>query len=171
MAGIICDTRQQRGKHEHVDRWLEAHGVQYEYRKVDFGDYIRADGCGNVAVDTKKDVQELAQNLGRDHARFVREIDRARAEGWRLYILVEEHADYADRTKLSTWRSRVCRTCRRCDPLRDRCRARRFKPMTGATMAKIMANLERERGVRFAFCSRRQTARKICELLGIEYEP
>lgn len=53
-----------------------------------FGDYM-LEGS-NISIDTKQDVQEVAGNIGRDHARFVRECDRARAEGYRLVILVEE---------------------------------------------------------------------------------
>lgn len=166
---IWCDTRQQKGKHRHVDGWFEARGVPFEYRKLDFGDYARADGASNVAVDTKKDVAEVAGNVGRDHARFARECDRAREAGWRLVVLVEEHPEYNDRAALSTWVSGACRRCRRCDPRSDACRRYRFKPMQGGPLAKIVAGLERNHGVRFEFCSRRDTARRICELLGVEY--
>ena len=36
---IYEDTRQQAGKHENIDRWFRNHGVEYEYRKLDAGDY------------------------------------------------------------------------------------------------------------------------------------
>lgn len=168
--GLVCDTRQHDGKHGHVDGWLAAHGVPFAYRKVDFGDYIRDDDMSNISVDTKKDVQELAGNVGRDHARLVREIERANAAGWRLWFVVEEHPEYNDRRKLATWVSRVCRSCRRCDPLESKCRVRRFKPMNGPTLAKIVARLESDHAARFLFCDRKDTARVICDLLGVRYE-
>ena len=90
-----------------------------ERRKLDTGDYW-AEGS-RYLIDTKKDVQELAGNVGRDHDRFVRELDRATADGKVLVILVEEHPEYQDNRKLATWVSRVCRQCRRCDPLNDAC--------------------------------------------------
>ena len=172
---VICDTRQQAGHHGHVDGWLEAHGVSYEYRKVDFGDYVRGDEAGNVSVDTKKDVQELAANCGRDHARFVRELVRARDAGWRLYVLVEQHPEYEDRAKLEGWVSGVCRRCHfrargMCRPSETRgarC-LRGARPMQGDALAKILDTMERRYGVRFMFCAKRDTARVICGLLGVE---
>lgn len=169
-CGLTIDTRQQKGKHLHVDRWLESHGVPYEYKKLDFGDYQRSDGAGNISIDSKKDVQELAGNVGREHARFVRELERARVAGYRLYILVEELEAYNDREKMNLWRSRVCRQCRKCDPLKDKCRVRRYKPMNGPTLKKIVDKLEREHGMRLMFCKRGDTARTICDLLGVEYD-
>ena len=164
---IQIDTRQQFGKHTHVDRWFESHGIPYEYRKLDFGDYM-VDGS-NVSIDTKKDVQELAGNLGREHARFTRECERAAAAGYRLVVLIEQHPEY-NGVGAGAWINGLCARCRRCNP-RDRgrgCLKYRFKPIQGPQLAAIMSTMERKYGVRFEFCSRKDTARRICELLGIE---
>lgn len=168
---IIEDTRQQARKHNNIEKWMAAHGVDFAPRAaaLPFGDYM-LEGS-NVSIDTKKDVQEVAGNIGRDHARFVRECDRASAEGYRLIILVEEHPEYADRSKLYGWVSYVCRRCRRCNPLRDKgCKKYRSKPMNGPTVARIIGRLEEDHGVRFEFCAKRDTARRICELLGVNYK-
>lgn len=170
MEPVICeDSRQQAGKHALKHGWWAAHGVEVARRKLDFGDYIRDDDISNISVDTKKDVQELAGNVGRDHARLVREIERANDAGYRLWFVVEEHPEYNDRARLATWVSRVCRQCRRCDPLTSKCRVKRFKPMNGPTLAKIVARLESDHAARFLFCDRRDTARVICDLLGVGY--
>ena len=174
-AGIICDTRQRAGKHGHVDGWLTAHGVPFRYAKLDYGDYMRDEPGWNISVDTKKDVQELAGNCGREHARFARELDRARDAGCRLFILVEELEAYNDRERLRRWVCRTCRMCpefraKRCDPNADACRARRFKPMNGATLAKIVTKLEQDHGALFLFTRRGDSARTICDLLGVEYD-
>lgn len=173
-ARIICDTRQQRGKHQNIDEWFDAHGVPYEYRKVDAGDYV-TDGS-NVAVDTKQGLSEVAGNLGRDHARFARECDRAREAGYRLVILVECGAPYRSIDDAERWVNDVCRRCElrrlgHCDPLHGGgCRRFRSRPMPGQTLARIMRSMERDHACRFEFCDRRSTARRICELLGVEYE-
>lgn len=167
---ITEDTRQQVGKHEHVRRWMEAHGVGFEQRSraLPFGDYV-SDNGSNVAVDTKKDMQELAMDVGRDHARFVRECERARDAGYRLVVLVESSARYADRAELARWVSDVCRRCRMCDPrFSARCKKYRCKPMQGDRLAKILSTMELRYGVRFEFCTRARAARRICELLGEE---
>ena len=167
---VIEDTRQQREKHEHIKAWMEAHGVAFDQRSraLPFGDYV-SDNGSNVVVDTKKDVQELVMDVGRDHDRFVRECERARAAGFRLVVLIESSARYNDRVELARWVSDVCRRCRRCDPrFSARCKAKRSKPMQGSTLAKILDAMERRHGVRFEFVSKAQCARRICELLGEE---
>lgn len=164
---IIEDTRNKIGRHAIKNDWWAAHGVSVVRRKLDFGDYM-TEGS-NVSIDTKKDVQELAGNLGREHDRFARECDRARDAGYRLIVLVEELEAYNDREKVKLWTSRVCRTCRRCDPHKTKtCKARRFKPINGERIAKSMTTFEMDHGVRFMFCKRGDTAATICRLLGIE---
>ncbi len=176
-TGLIIDTRQQAGKHEHVDRWLDAHHVPYRYEKLDFGDYIRDDGFGNISIDTKKDVAELAGNVGKDHARFVRECDRARDAGWRLIILVEQHPEYNDLAKLATWVSGVCGRCQSkrsgaCHPdeVTGKYCDSGYKPLQGSTIAKIVRSIGEDHATKFRFCNKRDTARIICETLGIDYE-
>lgn len=139
-----------------------------ERRKLDTGDYW-AEGS-RYLIDTKKDVQELAGNVGRDHDRFVRELDRATADGKVLVILVEEHPEYQIPEILETWVSRVCRRCRRCDPLRDKCVAKRRKPMNGPQLRKILDALHERHGARFMFCDKGRTAEIVCGILGVRYE-
>lgn len=165
---IIEDTRQQREKHEHIKMWMEAHGVAFEQRSraLPFGDYM-SDNGSNVVVDTKKDVQELVMDVGRDHDRFIRECDKARAAGYRLVVLVESSARYNDRSQLERWTSKVCLMCRACRPSQENgCKRYRSKPMQGSTLVKILDAMERRHGVVFEFVSKKDAARRICELLG-----
>ena len=167
---VIEDTRQQREKHEHIKMWMEAHGVAFDQRSraLPFGDYV-SDNGSNVVIDTKKDVQELAMDVGRDHDRFVRECDKARAAGFRLVVLVESSSRYNDRSQLSKWVSKVCLMCRRCRPSEQgRCKKYRTRPMQGQTLVKILDALELRHGVRFEFVSKARCAQRICELLGEE---
>ena len=168
---IIEDTRQQEGRHRHVAAWMRAHGVDFapRARALPYGDYMREGS--NISIDTKKDLDELAGNLGREHARFARECDRARADGYRLVVLTEAGERYNDVAELSRWLGYACRKCRRCDPAdpSSRCTRYRTKPMHGALLASIMAGMERDHGVHFYFCDRRDTARSICEILGVRH--
>ena len=170
---IWCDTRQQAGKHKNIDGWFDAHGVAYEYKKLDFGDYMR-DGS-NISIDTKRSVDELAANLGRDHARFARECERARDAGYRLVILIEQKQSYQnDMLKLARWLPYSCKRCEirfahECEPRDgDACKAGHRTPMQGATMLKTMKTMNAHYGVQFRFCGRNDTARIICETLGEE---
>lgn len=170
---IYCDTRQQAGKHENIDRWFAAHGVPYEYRALRTGDYVRADGTSNIIIDTKRGLDEVAGNCGRQHNRFVRELDRARDAGCRLVILVEAYPPYMSMNAVVGWRPQPCRRCRwrgnACDPLASGgCRRFKRKPMQGPTLLRTMRSLERKHGCRFELCHPARSAARICELLGVE---
>lgn len=176
---IVEDTRQQAGKHDHVERWMREHGVEFQprARALPFGDYMR-DGS-NVSIDTKKDVQELAMDVGRDHARFVRECQKARTAGYKLVVLVESTTTLNCPDLLRRWTNRVCKWCNArkkvgCDPHQPgRCAKfprSRCKPMQGETLVKTLKTMEGRYGVTFEFCSKKSTARRICELLGVPYE-
>lgn len=137
--------------------------------KLNAGDYAYAPS--NILIDTKKDVDELSMDVGKDHARFVREIDRAAVSGYRLVILIEQHPEFNDREKLRHWAGYVCRKCRRCNPNRgDRCRTRKYTPMHGARLAKILDKLEENHGAKFVFCSKSKSAQVICDMMGIPYD-
>ena len=174
---IIEDTRQQvaRGdKHAVKHVWFAAHGVQITRTKLDFGDYARSGS--NIAVDTKRSVDEIAQNLSRDHERFKRECIRAREAGWRLVILIED-GRFANPGELAGWTNAHCIKCpirRRvsCNPRTPgKCpRHKTLKPIQGDRLSKAMATMSARYGVRFEFCAPADAGRIICELLGAAYD-
>lgn len=176
MAQILEDTRQQAGKHENKARWFADHGVEVERRKLDFGDYMDASGSSNIAVDTKRSIDEVAMDCGRDHERFVREMERARAAGFRLVVLVEVGNPYRAVADIDGWVSGACKRCdlyriRGCDPRESGgCAQYRSKPMQGTRLVKIMRTLEERHGCRFETCPPSRAAQRICALLGVAYE-
>ena len=170
---LYVDTRQQAGKHEAKERWWAEHGVPTMRTTLPFGDYAR-DGS-NVSIDTKRSVDEIAQNVGREHDRFCRELKKARDEGWRLVVLIED-GRYIDRRRLSTWTNTHCVKCPRkykqwCEPKRPgKCfRHGTRKPVQGPSLLKTLNTMEQRYGVFFEFCKPQDTARRVCELLGLEW--
>ena len=168
------DTRQQEGKHETKHAWFAEHGIEVVRKKLDAGDY--ATDQSNVLVDTKSGLAEVSMDVGRDHKRFAREMERARDAGCRLVVLVEVGPPYRSTADVAHWTNDACKRCeyyRRllCDPSASgRCRKYRSKPMRGSTMAKIIESMERDYGCRFEYVSPRYSARRICELLGVTTE-
>lgn len=171
---IIEDSRQQLNKHEIKHEWWRAHSVAFSERDraLPFGDYVR-DGS-NISIDTKKDLTELSTDVGRDHRRFRNECDRAAESGWRLVVLVEtDEAETAD--DLEQWVHPTCRRCDfaicgHCDPLHGGiCDmwGKKQRPVQGHRFVAILRSLERRHGVRFEFCKPQDSARRICELLGV----
>lgn len=174
MAVIYEDTRQQKGKHEAKHTWFEAHGIEVVRKKLDAGDY--ATDQSNILVDTKKGLAEVAMDVGRDHERFAREMERARNAGYRLVILVEVGAPYRTTEDVAHWTNDTCKRCDHykrllCDPSASgRCKRYHGKPMRGSTMAKIIQSMESDYGCRFEYISPRYAARRICELLGVKHD-
>lgn len=175
-AGVVVyeDSRQKVGKHDAKHAWFEEHGVEVVRKKLDAGDY--ATDQSNILIDTKRSLSEVAMDVGRDHARFVREMERARDAGCRLVVLVEVGWPYKTTEDVAKWTNDACKRCEHyqrllCDPKAGgRCKRYRSKPMLGSTMAKIIQSLEREHGCRFEYVNSRYSARRICELLGVNYE-
>lgn len=51
---LLCDTRQQYGKHKNIDRYCKMHGIEMVNQKLDVGDYMFPDG--KISIDTKQDL-------------------------------------------------------------------------------------------------------------------
>lgn len=177
MAVLQIDSRQQRGKHDIKNEWWALHGVSTVRIALDFGDYM-IEGS-NISIDTKRNIQEIAQNInGRGHDRFKRECIRAAAAGYRLIILVENRDGITNLDELQSWTNDHCCACgyyRRnsCNPHdgREKCiKHGTRKPIQGARLARAMSTMSERYGVRFEFCDPHDSAKRICELLGIEYE-
>lgn len=179
MPTIYEDTRQQAGKHKAKHLWFATHGIELVRKKLDFGDYM-ADSS-NVSIDTKRSMSEVSANVGRDHDRVVREVQRAAEAGYRLVFLLEVTSGtrlYQCIDDVERWTNPICRKCIHyrtaiCVPTevhRFRCLAGHAKPMQGPTMAAIMRSMERDHGCVFEFCAPASSARRICELLGVTYD-
>ena len=180
MALIYEDTRQQThhgDKHAAKHAWWAEHGVEIERRKLDTGDYM-TDGS-NVTVDTKRGIDELAQNInGRNHERFKNECVRARDNGLLLVVLVECTQGYGNATDVAAWTNGHCLACsyrhkRACNPRDAHGKCPRHgtrKPIQGPRLSKALFTMSKRYKVRFEFCHPRDAARRVCELLGVEYE-
>ena len=170
MPVIKVDTRQQSGKHVEKHSWITSHGIELVREKLDAGDYQTSGS--NITVDTKANMDELASNLTREHARFGRECDKAAKDGYRLVVLIEEDIDPWE------WTNSRCSKCpvrvRLCCHPRQRGEAcGRFgtaKPMQGNSIAKTINTMRSDRGVIFDFCAKSETGRRICEWLGVRYD-
>ena len=94
---ILVDTRERPGRE--FEKRSEGFCCPFERVKLDFGDYscaftnlhgVRERLDHVVAIERKMDANELGLCFGRERARFVREFERAKEVGARLYLLVED---------------------------------------------------------------------------------
>lgn len=131
----------------HIRSYLDRHGVEWEVRKLDCGDYMLSDNP-NITVDRKMSMEEAAQNLMNraDSSRFWREVRRAHEQGIKLVVLIESGRAVKSINDVPKWRSR-------------------YSPVTGRRLIDEMIRCEMAYGVVWRFCDRRSTAKTILAIL------
>lgn len=147
---ILEDTRNKMGKHDNIKKYCDANGIKIVRTKLDVGDY-QIPG-GNVAIDTKRNLNELATNLTSrdDHARFWREVRRAKECGIKLIVLCEHGGQIHGIQDVAGWKSK-------------------YSTVSGRSLMEEIYKCHISYGVEFLFCDKRSTGRRIVELLGDNY--
>lgn len=149
MVIIQEDTRQQAGKHDIKHDWFAAHGVELVRSKLPFGDYALVP---SVAVDTKKDMEEIAANIcGKEHTRFINECKAAKAAGCTLVILVENTVGIRELSQVHSWINPRTIYSKNC--------------VQGDRLQKAMETISERYGVRFEFCRPEESAERIIAIL------
>lgn len=157
---ILEDSRQQAGKHENIRRWFTAHGIEIKRTKLLCGDYTLPTDQ-SVCIDTKYGLAEVYGDLiGKDHARFVRELDTARECGIALVILVEE-GGISSLSEVRDWRNprryQYFNTPQRLRPQRP--------PIPSWQLQKTMETVAERHGCIWRFCSKAETGKRIFDIL------
>ena len=163
---IIEDSRQQVGKHKNIDAYCKRMGIKMVRQTLDVGDYmlgqINDDGSvtpvGTVSADSKETIMELCKNvMSDDHKRFKAECIRARSMGIQLVVLVEEVPPYG---RLDMWEVPRWKKTDRFHKYGD--------PMTlvhPASLRRALITMQERYGVKFRFCTRRQSPARIIKYL------
>lgn len=93
---IICDSREHQTD-EAKRRW-DAFGVPYRIQALKSGDYTAEFKLPNgetftmsnvCVVERKMSIDEICGNFCQNRGRFVREFERIRADGAKVYLIVE----------------------------------------------------------------------------------
>jgi len=145
------DSRQQAGKHEIKHEAFKAGGHQLVRSKVLIGDYCRPP---EVAIDTKANMAEIAQNIGgggAEHQRFINELKLAKQIGCELYVLIENEERINTIEDVRRWHNPRLEY----SP----------KAITGERLAKAMHTIQERYGCTFMFCSPDESAEIIIDLL------
>ena len=113
---------------------------------------------GNITVDTKASILELCKNImSNDHKRFKAECIRAQEQGVQLIVLVEEMPPFG---RLDMWEPPRFRTSGRYHKFGD--------PMTivsPSALRQACITMQQRYGVKFRFCTRRQSPARIIKYL------
>lgn len=191
---IIEDKAQQEDKHLLKHNWWTENGIVFERFPLPAGDYIVANekvmdviqrkqergievkkmdflGTYTVAVDTKKDMQEIVGNIcGKQHPRFRDECILAQNNGIKLYVLVENAEGVTSIDDVFQWRNPRLERYNKVACMHSYGKwlyitNPKKPPTSGKALAKAMLTMQLKYGVEFVFCGQDEAGAKVIELL------
>lgn len=162
---IQVDTREHAKEWERVKKQFDTLDVTYFRSKLFVGDYASVDNP-RVVIDRKKDLQELCGNVTQQHERFRAELVRAKENGFQIIILVEHGPDVRALEDIYFWQNpRKHRVYWKVIAGKKvRCVASE-KAVDGGQLYKSLCTIRDRYGVRFEFCAKNDTGKKIVEIL------
>lgn len=163
---IQIDSREKARAIKKIVQTFEKEGVNYFSSKLLVGDYMNLDNP-RVIIDRKQNLQELCGNVCQQHERFKRELIKAMQANIQLIILVEHGPDVKSIEDVYFWQN----------PRKHEVRWRMVngkrekyvvsaKAVDGNQLYKSLCTIRDRYNVRFEFCEKKDTGRKILELLG-----
>lgn len=156
MKYLIIDTREKPKAIANIIKTFDAAGIKYETSKLLFGDYMDFNRPGLV-IDRKQNIAELAKNVTgpkKERDRFIAELERAKAAGTKLVILVEQNRykagdrwQHVERIEdLMLWSSE-------------------HTSIQGEKVFRTLSALQYRYNIIVKFCDKRQTGKEILKLL------
>lgn len=166
---IQIDTREHEKERIRIEKQLDQLGIDHFVKKLDTGDYMNVDNPGLI-IDRKKNLQEICQNITKQHERFRRELLRAEKAGIQLVILCEEGNGIECMEDVMFWENprRTEMEWRMVNghPVRQVVSP---NAINGSSLFKAMCSMQDRYGVRWLFCSEDETGRRIADILGGGY--
>lgn len=145
---IQVDTREKARAIKRILAEFSAQGIETVSSKLWVGDYARLDNM-TLVIDRKQNLLELASNVCED--RFHDEIHRAHDKGITIVFLVEHGDDITSLASVLFWKNPRIVESPNC--------------ISGAHLYKCMVSMSRKYGVRWEFCTKAETGKRIIEIL------
>ena len=167
---IQIDSREKARAITKIIKEFDAQGIKHFSSKLLVGDYMSLDNP-RLIIDRKQNVQELCGNVCQQHERFRRELIKAQEAGIQLVILVEHGADIKSIEDVYFWQN----------PRKHEVRWRwkngkrekyvvSAKAVDGNQLYKSMLTMQERYSVRFEFCTKNETGKRIIEILSSGYD-
>ena len=164
---IQIDSREKARAIGKIVEEFDRHGIQHPISKLIVGDYMSYDNP-RLVIDRKQNLTELCINVCQDHDRFRRELLRAQELGIQLIFLIEHGKEIRTLDDVIWWKNP--REERRIRMEDGGLKVIRTKAMRGEVLYKILKTQERKYGCRFLFCSKKETGKRIIEILEGSYD-
>lgn len=147
---IQVDTREKPKAIEKIMAYFDQIGARVIRSKLYVGDYAFL--CNPyLVIDRKQNLSELCNNVVQDHKRFTDELKRAGEVGINVVVLVEHGTEIKSIEDVPKWVNPRLKE----SPL----------AVSGERLYKILKAIEYSYNCRFVFCDKRQTGRRIVEIL------
>ena len=159
---IFIDSREKQRAIRNIVNEFQEQGVKFVTNKLYVGDYQSAENP-KIVVDRKQNLSEICSNVCQDHDRFRRELVLAKENGIKLIILCEHGKDIKSLEDVIFWKNPRSEKRKKID---GKWQTVHTNAMKGDVLYKILTTLQEKYGVRFEFCDKDETGRKIVEILG-----
>lgn len=151
---IIVDTREKMRAVVKILAEFDKQGVAYVRRALNFADYADPEKLPGTVIDRKQNLLEVAANCTTDRKRFVREIERCNRSGCHMVVLIEHGGRIRKLEDVIGWTNPRLKV----SPL----------AVSGERLFKIMKAMEGYYHMEWQFCDKRQTGKKIIEILEVK---
>lgn len=152
---IQIDSREKARAIQKIIEYFDSHGIGYHISKLYVGDYMSMDNP-RLIVDRKQNLIEICQNLCQGHDRFTTELTKAKSAGIHIVVLCEHGGSIKSLKDVKNWKN---------PRLKDHPLA-----MSGERLYKVISTMQKsdKYSVSFEFCDKRNTGKRIIEMLSRE---
>ena len=147
---IQVDSREKAHAIEKILSEFDRKKVKWFVSKLPVGDYMSLDNP-RLTIDRKQNLAELCNNVVQDKQRFLNELDRAKEYGIDLIILCEHGGQIKTLQDVMHWENPRLKV----SPL----------AVSGERLFKILTAIIKKYDVPFLFCDKRNTGKRIIEIL------
>lgn len=167
---IQIDSREKARAIQKIIKTFDENGVNHFSSKLLVGDYMNLDNP-RLIIDRKQNLQELCGNVCQQHERFRRELIKAMQANIQLIILVEHGVDVKTIEDVYFWQNPRKHEVRWRMVNGKRVRyVESAKAVDGEQLYKSLCTIRDRYNVRFEFCEKKDTGKRIIELLGQKNE-
>lgn len=162
---IQIDSREKARAIRKIIKYFDDNGIKHFSSKLLVGDYMSLDNP-RIIIDRKQNLQELCGNVCQQHERFKKELLKAIDAGIQLVILVEHGPDIKSVEDVYFWKNPRKHEVRwKCENGKRVKYVVSSKAVDGDQLYKSLCTIRDRYNVRFEFCNKNDTGKRIVEIL------
>ena len=158
---IQVDSREKQHAIQDILAEFDKQGVKHYTSKLFCGDYMSLDNP-RLVIDRKQNLHELCSNVCQQHERFRNEMVRAQENGIKIIFLCEHGRNIKTLDDVLWWDNPRATFRQKVNGIWV---TKHQKVMQGDTLYKILSTMQKRYGVEFLFCDKKDTGRRIIEIL------